>query len=72
MEKELPKLSISELFQPLGERLFNLENPNGKTHLDEDGAVDEPRIQQIMDNICIKVDAYESQDIIIKCKSYLV
>lgn len=63
MENIPPKLSILELFQPLGERLYNLENPNG--------IVFEDHIKGIMDNISKKVDAYEGRDVIIRCKSYL-
>ena len=71
MEKELPKLSISELFAPLAKRLFELENLQTKVVLDLDGTDMERRIQAIMDSIASTVDEYESQDIVIKCKSYL-
>lgn len=71
MENEPLKLSISELFHPLGQKLYELENEIKHVVLTIDGNDSIPRIQEIMDSISRKIDAYEDGEVTMKCNSYL-
>ncbi len=71
MENKAAKLSISELFHPLGQKLYDLENEIKRVALDIDGHDSYPRIQEIMDTISRRVDAYEDGEVVVKCNSYL-
>ena len=71
MENKATKLSISELFHPLGQKLYELENEIKHVVLTIDGNDSIPRIQDIMDSISRKIDAYEDGEVTMKCNSYL-
>lgn len=71
MENESPKISISELFHPLGERLYDLETQTEHIELDMDNTIATPSIQRLMEGISRNVDAYEDSEVVVKCNSYL-